>query len=532
MNSLKNHRLVLPLCWILVVAVSSSHADARDYFVSSDGDDSHIGSRSQPWRTIERFNKLDLGPGDRVMFRAGDTFEGTPLFTKEDSGNNQQLVVIGSYGSGRATIDAGHGNGLVSDDCNDLTIQELILRGSGRGDGSNGSGILLKGGSHLKVDRVEVSGFRRCGVAINGVSKTQITQVYAHDNGHAGIASYNDRGAISIGLYVGYCVVEDNPGDPQNLTNHSGNGIVIGWARDVLVEYCVARHNGWDMPRDGNGPVGIWCHNAQEVVIQHCISYGNHSPGQDGGGFDIDGGTRNAILQYNLSYNNDGPGFILCQYPGASPLKNNIIRYNISQNDGQKNNRRSSIDIFAAGSNASGCEVYHNTVYNETGPVVGFGGYPISGVVFRNNIFVSGASPIVGDYSHARFEGNLWWMLRGQDFTVGKFESFDAWATATGQEKSGDIVVGTFADPRLSNVGKARVEDPLLLRQLMAYRLLPGSPCLAAGARIPNSGKRDFWGVRISNDLRPSVGACQASQSLAGVARTSNLTLNESDRAE
>ncbi len=497
------------LCWPLAATLHLARADAREYFVSAEGDDIHAGTKTAPWKTIEHVNQIDLEPGDRVSFRAGDTFNGRLLLTAEDSGGDQQQVVITSYGKGRATINARHDSGLLAENCNYLAVRDLVFHGSGRADGNDGSGVYLKYGHHLEVDDVEVSGFRGCGVSLDGVRNTRITKVYAHDNGHAGIAAGRDKAAISLDLYVGHCVAEDNPGDPENLTNHSGNGIVIGRVRNAVIEYSVARHNGWDMPRKGNGPVGIWTYNSENVTIQFCISHDNRSPGDDGGGFDIDGGCRRAILQYNLSYNNDGPGFFLCQYPGAPPLKDNVIRYNISQNDGRRTNRKAAIDIFAANTNASGCEIYHNTVYCETGAAVGFGGYPIPGVVFRNNIFVAGESPIVGDYSHARFEGNVWWTLGGQSFSVGKFNRFSAWAAATGQERSGDRVLGQFVDPRLSKVGTARISDPLLLSQLTAYRLQLGSPCLAAGIPIEHSGGRDFWGARVAEHQRPSIGACQ-----------------------
>ena len=30
-------------------------------------------------------------------------------------------------------------------------------------------------------------------------------------------------------IYIGYCKAENNPGDPTELKNHSGNGIVVGF---------------------------------------------------------------------------------------------------------------------------------------------------------------------------------------------------------------------------------------------------------------------------------------------------------------
>ncbi len=74
------------------------------------------------------------------------------------------------------------------------------------------------------------------------------------------------------------------------------------------------------MPRKGNGTVGIWCYEANSVMIQHCLSFQNKTSqgGEDGGGYDFDGGTTNSIIQYCLSYENQGSAFGIFQYDGAS----------------------------------------------------------------------------------------------------------------------------------------------------------------------------------------------------------------------
>ena len=86
-----------------------------------------------------------------------------------------------------------------------------------------------------------------------------------------------------------------------------------------MVEYCEAMENGWDMPRPGNGPVGIWGYEADHLTIQYCYSHDNKtSPnGYDGGRFDFDGGITNSVMQYNLSMNNEGAGYGLFQFGGA-----------------------------------------------------------------------------------------------------------------------------------------------------------------------------------------------------------------------
>ena len=67
----------------------------------------------------------------------------------------------------------------------------------------------------------------------------------------------------------------------------------------VLIEYCTATNNGWDMPRTGNGPVGIWAYESDSVLIQRCIAYRNKTQkgAADGGGYNFDGGMTNSIIR-------------------------------------------------------------------------------------------------------------------------------------------------------------------------------------------------------------------------------------------
>lgn len=501
-------QLYVPLLCVIVAWVfTQPMGHARDYYLNSSGNDSNPGTLEAPWKSFARVNKVDLAPGSRVLLSGGDSFQGTLLLDSADSGSKQQSTVIGSYGQGRATINAGDNNGIVADKCDYLVIQDLVIEGSGRKEGNHGSGLILLGGSQLEAHNLEVNGFRICGVQVQGVQRCRIMRVHAHDNGYAGIES--GVGATSEDLYIGYCIAENNPGDPHNKENHSGNGIVISSARNVLVEYCVARNNGWDMPRGGNGPVGIWTWRADRVVIQHCISHDNKSPGKDGGGFDLDGGTTNSVLQYNLSYNNEGPGYMLCQYKTAPPLLDNIIRYNISQNDGRKTNLKSGIEIYAGNRLTSGCQIYNNTIYCKDGAAVGFGGLPVPGVVFRNNIFVSDNPPIRGDFSHARFDRNSWWTIGNAEFQLKEHPSLQDWAEATGQEHIDGKFVGLFANPRLIGPGTANCREPAKLTFMSAYRLRDDSPCLGAGLVIANRGEHDFWGNKLPPVGPVSIGAYQ-----------------------
>lgn len=503
---------------MVLMAVSGGCASARDYHVSPRGDDANPGTIQRPWKTIGKVNAAALNPGDRVLFQGGETFAGTIILGREDGGAAGARVEIGSYGEGRAVIHAGDASGLRVDGCSHLLVRELEFVGSGRKAGNTASGVDVSGGEDIELDHIEVSGFQKSGVSVSGVRHARIAHVYAHENGQAGISSDGGGSGAprSEDLYIGHCVAENNPGDPTNLTNHSGNGIVVGCVTGCVIEYCEAMNNGWDMPRRGNGPVGIWAWNADHVVIQFCVAHHNKSPGWDGSGFDFDGGVTNSILQYNYSYENAGPGYFLCQYPHAPRWQHNIVRYNISVNDGIENNVSGGCAIEVIGSGTGGmsdAEIYNNTVYNERGAAVGFGGRQVPRVRFRNNVFVTSEEMIRGDWSRARFEGNCYWPI-GDGFRVPRsgeewFESFEEWAEASGQETSGGKVVGMCADPLLTEAGTVPEPGPERLQEMAAYRLETGSPCLGTGVPIEDNGGVDFWRNSLPEEGRPNVGAWQ-----------------------
>lgn len=388
-------------------AVFPSLGNTTYYVNSQTGNDSHEGtSPSRPWKSVDRVNRAIFRPGDCILFAGGQTFPGTIRLDKKSSGTDAQKIVAGTYGIGRAVINGGNDSALVADGCEHIIIANLNFLGSGRKCGNTADGIKLLRTKDVTIDQVEVSGFRGSGVMTFGDRNTRITHVYAHENGFAGIAVNSAWEATTENLYIAYCIAENNPGDPSVTDNHSGNGIVVSGVTGGVIEYCEAMNNGWDMPREGNGPVGIWGWNSDRLIIQYCISHDNKSPGLDGGGFDFDGGMTHSIMQYNLSYRNAGAAFGLYQFPGAHRWENNIVRYNISVADGSQN-ARCGIHIWAGGEDMSSAEIYNNIIINRHHAI----GYlhDVPGLNFHDNIFITGAVPVDGPHSKSRYSDNLYW---------------------------------------------------------------------------------------------------------------------------
>ena len=386
----------------------------RSYYISADGNDAADGSLEHPWQTLAPTHGLRLSAGDAILLRGGERFAGV-LRLDSAHGAAANPIRISSYGGGAATIAAGDSSGVVLYAGDHMTVSGLWLVGSGRKQGNVKEGFDLIDCSHISVDSVDITGFQKAGLMIYRCTDVLARQVYAHENGAAGIAVEGQDKRSTRNIRIVQCRADDNPGDPTNLTNHSGNGIVAGHCTGLLIDSCSATNNGWDMPRIGNGPVGIWCYEADSVLIQHCLAYRNKtSPGAaDGGGFDLDGGVTNSVIQYCLSYGNQGSGYCIFQYWGASPWHDNVIRYNITENDGTVSDSRAGIYVWNSSDDPNqfyNCQVYSNTVYSAKEAAISFSEKSErKGFTWSNNIFVGGDSLIRGNPGADHFDGNDWW---------------------------------------------------------------------------------------------------------------------------
>ena len=455
---------------------------AATYYLDAEaGKDGNTGkTQGAAWRSLDRLAGMSFAAGDKILLKGGQTFEGGIKLDASTAGRDKRPVSIGSFGKGMAVIDAGEGTGILVEGSAFVLIENLKIVGRGRKEGNNGNGVRLVKARNVSVDNVEVTGFRLAGVYAYASSKVRITRVHAHGNGAAGIevSGWNDE--LSRDIYIGHCKAENNPGDPENKTNHSGNGIVVGGLKNCLIEYCAAWDNGWDMPRKGNGPVGIWGWSCDALTIQHCISFNNKSPGEDGGGFDLDGGVTNSVMQHNLSYGNQGPGYLLCQYPEAPVWKGNIVRHNISYNDGTKNSK-AGIALWEGGKGISDALVHDNIIVNESNAVTST--HKILGIVFRNNIFISGDTTLSGKTEAFRFEGNTYWPGGGgkpvYDRDGNTYGTLQEWSNATGQETDAKgRILGKIEDPGLllpSGIGDLPT-DPAELSRMKFFR--PAAPAV------------------------------------------------------
>jgi peptidoglycan/LPS O-acetylase OafA/YrhL len=518
------------------------------YFVSPSGNDDSAGtSPAAAWRTLDRVNRHSFRAGDLIQLEGGQEFAGCLRLDFDDEGTPDHPVVLGSYGSGRATVNAGDGCGIRVRNTMGVQVRDLLVVGSGPGT-NRGSGVVfendLAGDVKLPgvgIDRVEVRGFGHFGVLVDGRRResgfrdVRVTNVVAHGNALGGICVRGRLVAYSAGyahegVYVGSSSAHHNDGVAGPARKHSGSGIVLSDVDGATVERCVAYENGRACDSQAGGPVGIWAWDANRVVIQQNESYWNRSGGpHDGGGFDLDGGVTNSVLQYNYSHDNDGPGYLLCQFPGARRFGGNTVRYNVSQDDG-RNNEYGAIHVqdesYARGVQDS--HVYNNTVHVTPSP----GSSPsaifvqhaaASRIAVRNNIFrTAGGLPLVTvrpGQEGLTFQANNYF-TDGAAFRISwegmTYPDLAAWRAATRQERFGGRDVGSDVNPGLRAPGRGRVlGDPNLLPALDAYRLRDDSPLVGAGLDLAGvfgiePGAADLFGNRLPRGRPATVGAHEA----------------------
>jgi hypothetical protein len=486
---MRSHAALLALAasalfWCPIQAHTETWLHGTLYVDAVTGSDRASGDGPQSaWKTLAPLSAAHVGPGCRVLLKAGGVYAG-PL-SLNGAGSAQAPVRVGRYGNGPAP-------GIVC---------------------SSGPAVHLIGVEYCEVSDLDLTG-GSTGVLVesrpSGVTRAlAFRRLHIHDihGGSTGddggfLIRRTGRTASFADLRIEECVVEHadrngilltdwpaEPDDPRStrvvirgnrLSDIGGDGIFILGCEGAIVERNVLRYAH---QRVGRGPgeracAGIWPQRSNNTLIQ----YNEVSHTADGGktvwdseAFDDDGGCRGTIFQYNWSHDNAG-GFLLnCGGVGT------IVRYNISQND-----RTATFSFESDGVRDS--LIANNTIYVGRGLRVQLArntfGSP-SGIVFANDLIYSD-----GEVFHSGGR------IRGLQFKrCCLFGDHPGLA---------DRDVAIAGDPMLENPGHASDGRA----SAVAYRLRRGSACARAGMALPNDGGRDFFGAELGSAPR-SIGAHQ-----------------------
>jgi hypothetical protein len=523
--------------FVLVSQLINAASGNVYYFSNLGNDQAGNGSQVNPWRSIAKFNSLDLAPGDSVLFRGGDTFMGSMSLDQNDSGTDTSgnliaPIRIGSYGSGRATVRSSSTSAAFTSRNNGgIELRDLEFTNGGSFSSNSASGIQFELDddffgpahvSHLLLDNVVSRGFHRSGASFYsagsiGYDSVTITNSEFYNNQFAGIevgaAEWTDL--IHSNLRVDGVIARNNPGF-SGCSPHCGHGIVVGQVDNAVIENSVAHSNGVVA---GKGNVGIWAWQSSNVVIQKNAAYGNRSPlGGDGGGFDLDGGVTNSVVQYNVAHDNAGAGYLLAQFAFAEPQQQNTFRYNLSVNDGLDNYGAITVWGEDSSSIAESAVFHNNTIVVDKsvspatrGPVY-FLNANHDDVDFINNVFVAlnDVSLLDGPMSTSRshFLGNAYW-TDGDPIRVGGivYSSIAEWAATTQQEILNGEFVGIEENPQFGPNGDFRLNG----NSALVDAGLPVSSG-AWPAWLTSLGLSDLYGTSLPQGTLVDIGAVETPQ--------------------
>lgn len=497
----------------------------RTFYVSATGDDSNSGeSESLAWRTLRRVNDEDLEPGDTVLLEGGARFSGTLELSAADGGTREAVVRVGSFGSGRAIIEAGDGDGIVISDASYVAIEKLVIAGDWDAEsqsGNDGEGVEVIGTvsgrrrSQLQLRELEVYGFKHRGIGLHaqpsddakdsGYEGVLIADCEVHDNGDFGVASdgpylYDKPGYSHADVTVRGVRSHHNRG-LRNKGEHTGSGIVLSDVATGLIEHSIAHDNGEFNDHKGGGGFGIWAWDSDRITIQYNESYDNKTRTADGGGFDLDGGVTRSVMQFNYSHGNQGAGFGAFQFSYARPYSDNLVQYNISQNDG------AAFLVWDGYGDMGSVAFVQNIGYGTKPALATYSA--LREATFANNLFYGTGLVLfdVYDGKGITLQGNAYWS-GDAPFAIAwnsgtnqpaEYASYEAFRAATGAETLDGEATGLAADPQLVAAGTGpTLDDTSRLSSLTMYELRESSPLLDRGADLDrldiDAARSDFFG--------------------------------------
>ncbi len=491
--------LVMAVVLTIVVATGNDTVTAAGsgttYYVDDvNGKDSNNGtSTSSAWQSITKVNATTFQAGDKVLLKAGGSWNGT--LHPKGSGSINNPITLDMYGNG----DKPHveGNGALAT-------------------------VMLDGQDHWTIQNLEVTNNApqraiRHGIYVSGktsgiTSGIKIIDCYVHDvdgENRRGLAAPNSmyyNAAIYINqdgrstatkhfddILIDGCVVDDvltcgikvNQEVDSVIDQYHTNVIVrnstiskVG-TDGMILQNCVAPLAEYilcyDAGYNGNYSdtwliAGLWTCGTQDATFQYNEVARTRLFNGDGTAFDVDWGTGGTFLfQYNYTHGNEGGVHLNCAYISSDPdYEKTILRYNVSVDD----------ELYVVrADNTWDVELYNNVFYKSSGNLNLGNSYDYR---YYNNVFNFQTSPSWG--SKTVFDNNAYYPISAPSSDLNAI-------TANPQ----------FVNPGVVGDGRSFADN---------YQIASTSPLVDAGRVIENNGGLDFWGNTVSGI--PDIGAHDA----------------------
>lgn len=485
----------------------------NDYYVSATGNDANDGSVGAPWQTLTKASAVAekstsggvLLPGDKIFFRAGDTFEGN--FLVKCSGTETNPIEISSYGGGELPIISG--SGAISGGDYFEAIKYI-----------NASHILMtdiwvqndrQNNTRYSFGETNSYGIRVTANKWGGVSSglifrdLKISNVYGttlpaefNDLSVTGLRFESEQNEPSLevtirdvliencyfteigkaGVWAVHKGTESTSDDAVNrnadfiIRNNTfyrtgGSGVILSKMLNALVENNDFDHTGYSNAIEtrlvGRGS-GMWVFKCVNIFAQYNKSISVRGPG-DSYGMHIDFGNKNIIYQYNYSEDSEG-GF--CEVLGDN--HNVAYRFNVSVNDGFRDRHGSTIwtSGYVGTDNtpvpSNGVYVYNNSIYlgaNQKPDITLFS----EDTYIYSNIFKQTGSGQIGEVVDISIQNGGEFIVSNNLFQGNINTAFSNLDTSP-----------VFANPNFENEGATNIDG---------YKLSSNSAAIDAGKIFP-----------------------------------------------
>ena len=465
------------LIFVLCVTPAVSAAGVTYYIDSVSGDDSASGlSQDAAWRTTGNIGTLSLEAGDRVLFKAGGTYDCSLTVTCE--GTKEKPIVLSSYGEGekpRLNTDA-HDAVLKLFDCSYVTVSGFEITAH------NGGGIWVDG-----INRESV-GVRIENCTFHDMQNHTVTKRDDYTQGpisgraaivikRYGGSQYpvNDFQAVNCDIYdVGNGIFFTGSQNQNknalvqgcSFNNLDGEAVVLEGCDGALVTNCRAIDCCQGVGLDENGEIlyfiaAMWTHYSSNCTFSHCEIAGQKNYG-DGMTVDFDHGSYNCTYEYIYSHDNMR---FMCNNPKDNGgNRGNTVRYCLSVND---NKGRNKIGV------SDGEWYFH----------------------FYNNTIINSGEFQMTELFHSVFENNIIVFADGQKFYY-RFTDEDLFKNTFRNNCYYNSFTPLFDIYALNTLpGFVGGDDPL-----KAYQLAEGSPLIGAGIEIHDGAVEDFFGNPITSN--------------------------------
>ena len=346
-------------------------SNGKKYYVSASGNDDFDGlSENTAIKTLDAVNKLELVPGDSVLFKKGDKFNGEIRFDGL-RGSDDNPITFASYGDENTKpVIESNSTVMLFEKCDNIVVRDLEVNVIGLDRLAENT--VCYTGIHFSYNYVGKEKYKNVyicdntvlgnglssnvmGITVDGTENTVsstpqyvLTTCYITGNEVANLG----RSGIHSGGWLSNEKVNQNQAKldyfkdfhfDNNVVHHVGcMGIYIAACTNSTINRNLIYDAGaYDQNQLMEGECGIMALGTDncQIMFNECYNIYDSKTGYDAMGIDIDWNTNNVLVQYNYLHDCQGSGI------GTMANQNSYILNNRVENNKGATNHTASIQV-------------------------------------------------------------------------------------------------------------------------------------------------------------------------------------------